>query len=295
MPRCRDAAVADEVEFATKAGAGQDHARPSTRRRRVPHPGWQLTRPTARTRSSARGWSSTGSVMWSQFLAARPFRLLPVPLAADHAAEHAPEQAWKRRSAGDGAKGPRLYDWAVASLPADEHTPPGWTRWLLIRRQITAADKRTRARLLSLLRPGGHRRRRTRSRRREPAGPSRNVSRPPRTRSVSTTTRSADTTPGIGTSLWPCWLTPTSPSPLQSPQKPWQRPHPAHPRRNPPSPGTPDPTSRPGSCLGLVALAPTPPTPRQNQPLPTTPPNLTKCSLESPAAPQVRPYPMAIG
>lgn len=60
---------------------------------------------------------------------------------ADHTAEHAPAQAWKRRSAGNGAKGPRLYDWAVTSLPARDHTPPGWTRRLPIRRQITAAGK----------------------------------------------------------------------------------------------------------------------------------------------------------
>jgi len=36
---------------------------------------------------------------------------------ADALAAAAPELAWKRRSCGDGAKGPRLYDWAVASLP----------------------------------------------------------------------------------------------------------------------------------------------------------------------------------
>ncbi|MET8043656.1 hypothetical protein ABZU25_22670 [Micromonospora sp. NPDC005215] len=35
----------------------------------------------------------------------------------DVLAANAPALAWKRRSCGDGAKGPRLYDWAVASLP----------------------------------------------------------------------------------------------------------------------------------------------------------------------------------
>ncbi len=28
-----------------------------------------------------------------------------------------PDLAWKRRSCGDGAKEPRLFDWAVATLP----------------------------------------------------------------------------------------------------------------------------------------------------------------------------------
>ncbi|MEU1813054.1 transposase [Micromonospora aurantiaca (nom. illeg.)] len=35
----------------------------------------------------------------------------------DVLAANAPAPVWKRRSCGDGAKGPRLYDWAVASLP----------------------------------------------------------------------------------------------------------------------------------------------------------------------------------
>lgn len=49
----------------------------------------------------------------------------------------APDHAWKRLSAGQGAKGPRHYDWARATLPAsDEHR----SRWLLIRRSITDPD-----------------------------------------------------------------------------------------------------------------------------------------------------------
>lgn len=41
---------------------------------------------------------------------------------------------WTCLSAGDGAKGPRLYDWArVAIRPLRE---PGWEHWLLIRRSL---------------------------------------------------------------------------------------------------------------------------------------------------------------
>jgi SRSO17 transposase len=36
---------------------------------------------------------------------------------ADALAAAAPALAWKRRSCGEGAKGPRVYDWAVATLP----------------------------------------------------------------------------------------------------------------------------------------------------------------------------------
>ncbi len=49
-----------------------------------------------------------------------------------------PGAGWKRRSCGQGAKGPRLFVWAVASLPCyEDTTPPGWSRWLLVRRSLT--------------------------------------------------------------------------------------------------------------------------------------------------------------
>ena len=61
---------------------------------------------------------------------------------ADFLTARAPDAAWKRRSCGQGAKGPRLFDWAVASLPVyDDTTPPGWRRWLLIRRSRTASRR----------------------------------------------------------------------------------------------------------------------------------------------------------
>jgi SRSO17 transposase len=42
--------------------------------------------------------------------------------------------AWERRSAGNGAKGPRLYDWALILLA--ERSPSGWERFLLVRRSL---------------------------------------------------------------------------------------------------------------------------------------------------------------
>jgi hypothetical protein len=42
--------------------------------------------------------------------------------------------AWQCLSAGDGAKGPRLYDWAV--LPVNPPLNPGWCRWVLARRSL---------------------------------------------------------------------------------------------------------------------------------------------------------------
>ncbi len=45
---------------------------------------------------------------------------------------------WTRLSAGDGAKGPRLYDWAYKAYPSMRD---GWSRGLLVRRSIAEPDK----------------------------------------------------------------------------------------------------------------------------------------------------------
>ena len=43
---------------------------------------------------------------------------------------------WYRLSAGDGAKGPRWYDWTW--LPLAAPVQPTWRRWLLVRRSLSA-------------------------------------------------------------------------------------------------------------------------------------------------------------
>jgi SRSO17 transposase len=50
------------------------------------------------------------------------------------------EPAWRRLSCGDGAKGPRSYDWQRLRLidPLAE----GWARWLLIRRSVADPTER---------------------------------------------------------------------------------------------------------------------------------------------------------
>jgi SRSO17 transposase len=65
--------------------------------------------------------------------------------AADAAKELAPS-AWRRLSAGEGTKGPRLHDWAylqLAHLEADEYAASAtglWTRGLLIRRHVADGE-----------------------------------------------------------------------------------------------------------------------------------------------------------
>jgi SRSO17 transposase len=51
-----------------------------------------------------------------------------------------PEEGWTRLSAGDGAKGPRWYDWRW--LPLATPLEPDWCRWLLVRRSVSAPQER---------------------------------------------------------------------------------------------------------------------------------------------------------
>jgi SRSO17 transposase len=70
----------------------------------------------------------------------------PVAGAAEDITKGLDASAWKRLSAGEGTKGPRLHDWAfceLADMDADEYdeTRSGpWTRGLLIRRNIADGD-----------------------------------------------------------------------------------------------------------------------------------------------------------
>jgi SRSO17 transposase len=48
-----------------------------------------------------------------------------------------PPEAWARLAAGEGAQGPRWYDWAAVSLPAAPAGPPARAQWLLARRSVS--------------------------------------------------------------------------------------------------------------------------------------------------------------
>ena len=50
------------------------------------------------------------------------------------------DRAWTAHAAGEGSKGPRLYDWARVALSGDRED--GRERWLLIRRSRNDPDKR---------------------------------------------------------------------------------------------------------------------------------------------------------
>ena len=55
-------------------------------------------------------------------------------VAARQLAQQIPDEQWQRISAGDGSKGPRLYDWGW--LPIRPWSEPDQGHWLLVRRSI---------------------------------------------------------------------------------------------------------------------------------------------------------------
>ena len=94
----------------------------------------------------------------------------PVAGTAEDIARGLDASAWKRLSAGEGTKGPRLHDWAyceLADMDADEYDETrsgGWTRGLLIRRNIADGDMaffttwaRARTDIETLVKVEGHR------------------------------------------------------------------------------------------------------------------------------------------
>jgi len=135
--RCREAGIGQDVEFATK-----------------PEPAMRMiTR--ALDAGVPAGWV-TGDEVYGQHARLRmmleerhmPY-VLAVPvnqrviatiggkvteLRADALAAALPAQAWKKNSAGAGAKGPRVYHWARAAIRPLEDTD---SYWLLVRRNLT--------------------------------------------------------------------------------------------------------------------------------------------------------------
>jgi SRSO17 transposase len=73
---------------------------------------------------------------------------LSVSGTAEEIAKDLPAESWIRVSAGNGTKGPRLYDWAYLELadldPEMVGAPPGlglWTRGLLVRRRPVDGER----------------------------------------------------------------------------------------------------------------------------------------------------------
>jgi SRSO17 transposase len=139
--RCREAAVPEDVVFATKTTQARsmlaralDAGVPAA---------WVTADEAYGSDHKFRTWLEQQRIGY--VVAVSRNQTIPAVAGtsrADFLVAQAPEEAWKRRSCGDGAKGPRVFDWAVASLPAyEDTTPPGWSRWLLVRRSLAPNSK----------------------------------------------------------------------------------------------------------------------------------------------------------
>jgi len=143
--RCAAAGVPAEVEFATKPALARDMI---VRALEAEVPArWAAgdevygADPKLRAELEARG---VGYVL--AIGCGRRVRTATGPQRADMVAAALPKGAWQRLSAGTGAKGHRLYDWAWMALTSDGAAPRGpdthdgtqeddtGQRWLLVRR-----------------------------------------------------------------------------------------------------------------------------------------------------------------
>jgi SRSO17 transposase len=138
--RCREAGIPDEVSFATKGELAKQ----------------MLTR--AFTAGVQADWVVGDTVygydelrLWldeqqKNYVVAVPEthtvwvqgRQQPIGLLA----ALLPPEAWVVLSAGEGSKGPRLYEWAWLQLPEQAEAVSARARWILIRRSLVDQSKR---------------------------------------------------------------------------------------------------------------------------------------------------------
>ena len=131
--RCRNAGIPDEVTFTTKPKIG----RAMLDRALAAHlPFAWVTGDSVYGADSAlrRAIEATDKGYVLSVTSAQRLGLRPV----EHWAKEVPESGWTRLSAGDGAKGPRLYDWAYVPVRGARE---GWQKALLIRRSLEKPDE----------------------------------------------------------------------------------------------------------------------------------------------------------
>jgi SRSO17 transposase len=137
--RRAEAGVPDTVAFQTK---GQLARRMLERADAagIPH-AWVTGDENYGSDGALRGWLEEGhrpyvlAVRANEYLWVWDNEAAPQQRTVAAIAASLPEQAWVRLSAGDGAKGPRLYDWAL--VPRRPGSTSAWQIWLLVRRSLS--------------------------------------------------------------------------------------------------------------------------------------------------------------
>lgn len=138
--RCPEAGIPDEVEFATKGELAQQML---ARAFAAGVPADWVVGDTVYGYDDLRLWLDEQQknyvlavpethMVWVQG------RQQPVGLVA----ALLPEEAWGVLSAGEGSKGPRLYEWAWLQLPEETEAQSGRARWVLMRRSLSDRSQR---------------------------------------------------------------------------------------------------------------------------------------------------------
>lgn len=134
--RCRSAGIEDDVEFATKPDLGLRMLKRAVESG-VPF-GWVTADELYGQTGRLRLWLEENDI---PHVLAVPKSQMVITMEffgqarAHHLVRELPGDAWQRLSCGDGAHGPREYDWAEA--PIRPWRRDGWDHWLLARRSIT--------------------------------------------------------------------------------------------------------------------------------------------------------------
>ena len=140
--RCEQAGVPDDIVFATRSELADDMITAAVKAL-VPAR-WVAADEAYGNNSRLRG--ELRKLRLGYVLAVSCDHLVPIDAGktrcrADRLAADLPATAWSRRSAGDGSKGPRFYDWAwLADVGADGDPDDDGRHSLLIRRNNTTGE-----------------------------------------------------------------------------------------------------------------------------------------------------------
>ncbi|MGW2508391.1 IS701 family transposase [Streptomyces scopuliridis] len=134
--RCRAAGIEDHVEFATKPDLGLRMLQRAVASG-IPF-GWVTADELYGQTSRIRLWLEEHGI--PHVLAVPKSQMVMTMEFFGQARAHKlisqlPDDAWKPLSCGDGAHGPRVYDWAAAAIRPWRRQ--GWDYWLLARRSPT--------------------------------------------------------------------------------------------------------------------------------------------------------------
>ena len=135
--RCQQAGIPDEIAFATKPALALTMLQRAVAGE-VPF-GWVTADSIYGDNRRLRLWLETIPKSYVLAVSAKEYvwmgwQQVRVGDLLQHLSAHPEGSRWVRLSAGDGAKGPRVYDWQL--LPLNSPLVEGWQRWLLVRRSL---------------------------------------------------------------------------------------------------------------------------------------------------------------